>query len=456
MEQTSPLRVLESVEREEIELIRFLWVDHNAITRGKAVSRLALPERMVSGAGIAKVRQACGLADTAEPLPGFDAVGEVRLVPDPDSYVLLPHAPGSAAMLCDLMTVDGAPWAACPRAFLRDAISSAGELDVVAAFEPEFTLCSSTPRQDGLDLFDSSLCFDNEGFDATNDFTVELVRALRSQDMNVQLYHPEFAAGQHEMTLLHAPALRAADQSVWQRAFTRGLARRRGMWATFTPVPYPGMRGNGNHVHISLWQRPSGGAPATNLFADRDDPLGLSATGRHFIAGLLAHLPGLAAITCASVISYDRLRPGMWSGAYGGYGPDNREVAIRIPSPLRGDEAGTTNVEVKVCDSTANPYLALGALIYAGLDGIRRRLDPGEPLMEDPNRLDEQMLRRRGIERLPGSLEEAVDALEADEFLMDVLGPLRRLLYPAIKRADIRDMKQLPPDLSYYQHAIHF
>jgi len=451
-----PQHILESVLRHEVDLIRFLWVDHNGLTRGKAVTPDVLPSRMVSGIGLARFRQACGLADVGEPVPGFDAVGEVRLVPDPDSFVLLPHAPGSAAMLCDLMTVEGEPWPACPRTFLRDALSAFGELEVVAAFEPEFTLCAAPPRPDGLDLFDDSLCLDNEGFEAANDFAVELVRALRSQGIEVQGYHPEFAAGQHEMTLLHTSALRAADRFIWQKAFTKGLARRRGTWATFTPVPYPGMRGNGNHVHLSLWRRPPGGGPSANVFADRGDPLGLSQTGRHFVAGLLAHLPGLMALTCASVVSYDRLRPGMWSGAYLGYGLDNREAAIRVPSRLRGDDAGSTNIEVKACDSTANPYLALGAMIHAGADGVLRQLDPGEPLNEDPGRLDEQALRKRGVKLLPGSLEEAVDALEADEFLMDVLGPLRRVLYPAVKRADIREMKQLPPQVACYRHAIRF
>lgn len=444
--------VLESVRRDQVELIRFLWVDHNGITRGKAVSAGALAERMISGVGLAKTRQAASLSDIGQPAPGYDAVGEVRLLPDPRSYVLLPHAPGAAAMLCDLVTVEGAPWAGCPRTFLREAMVSAGKLEVAAAFEPEFTLCSGPPRPDGLEFHDSSLCFDNEGFDAANDFAIELARTLTSQGIPVQTYHPEFAPGQHEMTVRHTTALRAADQFVWQRLLTRGLARRHGMWATFAPVPAPGLRGNGNHVHISVWQGESAG-DSVNLFADSSDVLGLSALARHFIAGLLAHLPGLTALTCASVNSYDRLRPGMWSGAYLGYGLDNREAAIRIPSRLRGAEAASTNVEVKSCDATANPYLALGALILAGLDGVRRRLDPGEPLDADPHLACSGV---PAVPRLPACLADAVDALERDDFLMEILGPERRLLYPAIKRADIHDMERLGTELTYYQHAIHF
>ncbi|MFJ1706976.1 glutamine synthetase family protein [Kitasatospora sp. NPDC088346] len=451
-----PDGVRTSVEQDDIELIRFLWVDHNSVTRGKAVTRDALASRMRSGVGLARTRQASSLLDLGQPVPGFDAVGEVRLVPDPDSFVRLPHAPGSAAMLCDLVTLDGEPWAACPRTFLKEALAAAAEYEVLAAFEPEFTLCAGKPEPGRLDLLDDSLCFDNEGFDAADEYAVALVRALRAQGLEVETYHPEFGSGQHEMTLRHAPAVRAADNYVWQRAITRGLARKHGLWATFAPVPHPGMRGNGNHAHLSLWRRGPAGEPSENLFADPSDELGLSAMGRHFVGGLLEHLPALVALTNASVNSYQRLRPGMWSGAFGAYGFDNREAAVRIPSRLRGSESASTNIEVKTCDSTANPYLALGALIHAGMDGVRRRLDPGEPLTEDPNGLSDRELRRRGVRPLPRSLEEAVDALERDEFMMSVLGPERRALYPAVKRADVRDMKEMGAVADFHTHAIRF
>jgi glutamine synthetase len=447
--------VQQAVARDDIELIRFLWVDHNSVTRGKAVSRNALASRMESGIGLARTRQASSLLDLGQPVPGFDAVGEVRLLPDPDSYVPLPHAPGSAAMLCDLVTVDGEPWDACPRTFLKEAIAAAGAYHVSAAFEPEFTLCAGQPRPGALELFDDSLCFDNEGFDTANAFSVELLRALRAQNLEVETYHPEFGHGQHEMTLRHAPALRAVDNYVWQRATTRGLARARGMWATFAPVPRPGLRGNGNHAHLSLWGPGPDGRPA-NLFADDSDPLGLSALARHFIGGLLDHLPALTALTTASVNSYHRLQPGMWAGAFGAWGPDNREAAIRIPSRLRGSEAASTNIELKTCDSTANPYLALGAMIHAGMDGVRRRLDPGAPLTADPASLSDDELRRHGVRALPRSLEEAVDALERDDFLMSVLGPARRALYPEVKRADIRDIKAMPEADDYALHAVRY
>lgn len=441
---------------EGVELIRFLWVDHDSITRGKAVTPRALASRMVSGVGLAMTRQAAGLSDLGLPVPGYNAVGEVRLRPAPETMVPLPHAPGSAAMLCDLVTADGEPWDACPRTFLKQALDSAGEYEVIAGFEPEFTLCRTRPTPGRLEPADDSLCFDNEGFDATCEFAVDLVRALHEQGLDVETCHPEFGPGQHELTLRPMAALRAADAYVTQRLTTRGVARRHGRWATFAPVPTPNARGNGNHLHVSLWSRPADGAVPANLFAEDGDPLGLSALARSFIAGVLRHLPGLLALTCASVNSYHRLRPRMWSGAFGAWGPDNREAAVRVPSRLGGREAASTNIEFKPCDSTANPYLALGALIHAGMDGVRHAWDPGPALSEDPNELSEDELVRAGVVALPQSLEEAVSALEADDLLMSVLGPARRALYPAIKRADIVEMKTLGDQLQFHTHAVRY
>lgn len=435
--------LMAAVERADAEIVRFLWVDHNGILRGKGVTRELLADRLRTGIGLSAVRQSASLLDRPQPVPGFQVMEEVRVTADPSTFVPLPYAPGSAGLLCDLVNRDGSPWGACPRTFLRDAVARSADLgfDVIAAFEPEFTLL-----RDGAPL-DDSLMLDGEGFDAANDCIVSLIRSLRSAGIAVEQYHPEASPGQHELTLRPAPALRAADQHVWQRAFTRGVARAHGLQASFAPVPMAGLRGNGNHVHISLWR---GG----NAFCAPGG--GLSEVARHFIGGVLAHLPGLTALLCASVNSYERLVPGNWAGTFGCYGPDNRDAAIRVPSPLRGAETATTNIEVKVCDATANPYLALGAILHAGLDGLERRIDPGEPLTVDPNLLSSAELLRRGVIPLPRSLAEAVEALERDELLMSVLGSPRRELYTTIKRADVRDLGGMDPGDVFALHAQRF
>ena len=176
--------------------------------------------------------------------------------------------------------------------------------------------------------------------------------------------------------------------------------------------------------------------------------------GYHFIGGLLAHLPALVALTCASVNSYRRLAPQMWASAYTCYGMDNREAAIRICSPLRGDPGSSVHLELKPSDSSANPYLALGAFVYAGLDGIRSKLDPGEAVNVDPATLTDAERASGDTHRLPASLNAALDALAADEMLMDLLGPLRSSAYLAVKRSEAAHFAHSTDP--YYECYEHF
>jgi glutamine synthetase len=169
---------------------------------------------------------------------------------------------------------------------------------------------------------------------------------------------------------------------------------------------------------------------------------------------VLAHLPGLVALTCGTVNSYRRLAPQMWAGAFAGYGPDNREAALRICSPI--GSLGSVNLELKPVDSTGNPYLALGAFIHAGLDGIRRSLSAGEPLLVDPAVLDSAERQRLSVAALPSSLGVALDALEADSFLMSVLGPLRSAAYLAVKRSELEHFRDKDTEYECRQHWLKF
>jgi len=436
-------RIMAAAETSGLELIRFLYVDHGGVVRGKATSRARLAERMRSGIGLAVAMQAMSMLDELQPLPGLGPVGEVRLVPDPVTFAILPYAPGAGAMIADLVSLDGRAWDACPRAFLRQAVAdlAAEGYALIAAFEPEFTLGRRVPvggEPDRLEPIDDSLCFSTAGFGAAHDYAIELARALRAQGLDVEQYYPELGHGQQELSIRHAPALAAADRQVLYRETVRGVAWRQGLWASLAPKPIPSQAGNGTHIHASLWQLDaSGQASARNAFFDPNGPHGLSQVARHFIAGILEHLPALVALTCGSVNSYRRLQPGSWSSAFTCYGMDNREASVRIASPMWGDQEATTNLEFKPSDSTGNPYLALGGILYAGLDGIRRQLDPGEPIGVDPATLPEGEREMRGIRRLPESLGAALDALANDDLLMDALGPLRSSAYLAVKRSEV-------------------
>jgi glutamine synthetase len=163
---------------------------------------------------------------------------------------------------------------------------------------------------------------------------------------------------------------------------------------------------------------------------------GMSALGYHFIAGVLEHLPALVALTCPTFNSYRRLTPHSWSSAYTAWGPDNREAAVRVPSTFASDRAGSTNAELKASDPSSNPYLALGGLIAAGLDGVKRGLKPGEPVLVDPGDLAEGERSKRRISRLPATLVEALDRLGADPVLTGALGPLLARAFQAVKRSE--------------------
>jgi glutamine synthetase len=295
---------------------------------------------------------------------------------------------------------------------------------------------------------DESLCYSATGFHLAHDYTIDLVDALIQQGLEVEHYYPELGHGQQEVPIRHASALRAADNHVLLRETVRAVAIRHGLWASFAPKPLPEQAGNGAHLHASLW------ANGANAFADPAGRYGLSAVGYHFLAGVLAHLPGLVALTCGTVNSYRRLAPNTWSGAFACFGPDNREAALRICSPI--GSLGSVNLELKPADSTGNPYLTLGAFIYAGLDGIRRSLSPGEPVLVDPAALDSSERERLSVVRLPSSLRAALDALEADSFLMSALGPLRSTAYLAVKRSELAHFRVYDAEYECRQHWLKF
>ena len=457
-------RVMGACEDAGVELVRFLYVDHGGIVRGKATSRARLAERLQTGIGLVTGMQAMSMLDELAPVAGLGPVGEIRLVPDPGSFVTLPYAPGAAAMTADMVRLDGQPWEACPRAFLKRAVAelAAEGYALVAAFEPEFTLGRRVPGDgpggpDRLVPVDQSLCFSTSGFGAAHDYAIELVRALQAQGLVVEQYYPELGHGQQELSVRHAPALRAADNMVWYRETARGVAWRQGLWASLAPRPIPDQAGNGAHLHASLWDAgPDGGPGDRNALYDAADPRGLSALAHHWIGGLLAHLPALVALTCGSVNSYRRLVPQSWSSAFTCWGMDNREAAVRVPSRMWGLDEASTNLELKPSDATGNPYLALGAVIHAGLDGIRNKLDPGRPVDTDPATLSRATRRRRGIERLPGSLGEALDALEADELLSEALGPLRRDAYLTVKRSEVASFGARDTAFECFHHFTKF
>ena len=242
--------------------------------------------------------------------------------------------------------------------------------------------------------------------DRAADVMGDIVDSLVAQGIEVEQAINEYGPGQQEIAVRYRDALGAADQQVKFRDTVRGVAEVAARaHRLLRAKPFADGVGSGAHIHFSLWS-PDG---SRNLMyaADAGDRL-LSDIGRWFVAGVLLHLPALVALTCPSFNSYERLVPHAWASSTVSWGPDNREASVRVASVFRGREAESTNVELKACDPSCNPYLALGGLIVAGLDGVRRQLEPPEPVLHDPADLLPEEQARHGIRPLPGSLREAL------------------------------------------------
>lgn len=426
--------VVHAAERAGVELVRFEYVDHSGVARAKTVHVRYLERKMHEGVGLTRAQMAIDLLERMHAVAGMEPVGEIRLVPDPDTFSVLPWDRRSASVLCDQYDHDGRDWGACPRSFLKAAIARLGAagIQVEAAFENEFYLARQVDGR--YEPFDHAPVYSAIGLDLGASVMHAMVAALEDQGIEVEQAINEYGAGQQEIAVHHTDALRAADRQVKFRDTVRGVALGQGLLASFAPKPFPDEIGSGAHIHFSLWDA----GRRRSLLYDPGVPDRLSGLGRSFIAGVLRHLRALTALTCPSYNSYRRLRPHAWSSAFTAWGFDNREAAVRVASPFWGREEASFNLELKTSDPSANPYLALGGLLLAGLDGVERGLEPPPPVAVDPALLDEATRRQGGIEPLPVRMDEALDALEADELFMGAMGDLRRRSYLAVRRGEAR------------------
>jgi glutamine synthetase len=439
--------VLAAARDANLRSVRFLYCDNANVIRGKAAHASALGDFLESGIGLTVAMQAFCLTEHLAPDTRLGPVGEIRLVPDLETFTILPYQPRQARVLCDMLTLTGVPWEHCPRTFLKSMAARAGQhgLEMQAAFEYEFYLARQ--RDDGTyEPADDSLCFASDGMDREADVIGDILDALQAQQLEPRQYYPELGPSQQELTIQHTTLPTAADRQIAVRETVRAIAQQHGLVASFAPKPFTMQAGSGCHVHMSAWRE------SANAFYDPNGRLGLSRLGEAFVAGILEHLPGLLAITCPSVNSYRRLAPHMWSSAFTVWGPDNREAAVRVASPFKGRVEATTNIEIKGVDGSANPYLALGAIVAAGLDGVDRNLDPGEPLESNPADLSESERQARGIRRYPTTLAEAVDALERDQVLLAALGEARAHEFMGVRRAEWADLGAVPPEQEIAAH----
>ncbi|QVI35116.1 glutamine synthetase [Lacticaseibacillus chiayiensis] len=430
--------VIEELTEKQTELIEFLYVDYNGLTRGKVIPLASLKAKLADGIGLTKATLNVNERDTILPVADMTPIGELRLVGDPASAHVLPYIPQVATMMGDIYNLDKTPYASDPRTILKQVVKQLADagFTVKMAYENEFELF--TGDKDHRAPAMPRVAFSTESMDFAYPFILKTINQLQQVGIMPNAYYPEGGIGQHELSMLPQDPVTAADNEVIYKRIIKNTAKDFDLYASFAPKPLVDSAGSGAHIHLSLWRGQD------DAFFDADAAMQLSKTGQYFVGGVLNHIRGLLALTCPSVNSYQRLAPGHWSSAYATYGKDNREAAVRIPSTAWGDPASSMNIELKASDATANPYLAFAGLLAAGLDGIQNQTQPGDYCDVDPATLSESQRNEMGIHRLPQTLSQAVDAFVTDSLFQKVFGSQLIDAYAKIKREDDQYYSKLP------------
>ena len=402
--------IIRMVKEEDVEFIRLQFTDifgqlKNVAITASQIEKAVNDQIMFDGSSI----------------EGFVRIDESDqyLYHDLDSFAIFPWRPSHgrvARLICDVHDPDGKPFVGDPRHVLKRALKRAEEMGFDAfnvGPEAEFFLFQTDDEgKPTTRTNDEAGYFDLGPLDHGEGTRREICMALEQMGFEIEASHHEVAQGQHEIDFKYADALRTADNIMTFKLAVKTLAQKNGLHATFMPKPIFGINGSGMHTNMSLFQ---GGK---NAFYDPDDPKGLSKEAYSFIAGLLAHVKGMAAVTNPLVNSYKRLVPGYEAPCYLAWSASNRSALIRIPA-ARGQ---STRVELRSPDPACNPYLELAVCLAAGLDGIEKGLTPPPEVTENIFDMNAAARKAHGIDSLPDSLEEAIHALEADPLVLDTLG----------------------------------
>ena len=415
-----------------VAAVALAFVGPSAIVRVKTVPIGRFAQVAASGVGLSPLFNAAMSNDRFALLPGYidGPSGDLRLRPDPSATVALAAMPGWAWAPVDQFTQEGEPFPACPRAFARrmaDVYARKG-LSVRAAFEFEFSVGlrredgGFVPAHRGPGYSDIALV-------ANQGFALDLITASEEQGLGLQQFHPEYADGQFEMSISPREPVAAADAAMVLRQTVRAVAARHGWSVSFAPR-VEADTGNGVHLHLSLWEG------ERNLLSGGAGPAGMQGRGEAFVAGILHELPALVAVAAPTPVSYLRLQPHHWAGAMQCWGTENREASLRFIAGVTEATADGANVEIKPVDGTANPYLAVGAMLAAGSHGLDTdgRLPPATE--EDPTTLADAVWEERGVRQLPASLPEAVEHLARSFVLRDRMGDFLFETFLATRRGE--------------------
>lgn len=357
-------------------------------------------------------------------IEGFARIHESDMIlkPDPATYAILPWEPQEkkvARFFADVYRPDGKPFEGDPRYILKRAIEKAEKMGYQFNTGPEleFFLFKTDNGKISPVPHDVGGYFDYSARDMASDVRRGIVFALESFGMHVEMSHHEVAPGQHEIDVRFSDALSSADNSITLKHTVKSIAQLHDLYGTFMPKPIYGINGSGMHVHQSLFDMKTG----KTAFFDSKDPYHLSKTAYGFIAGQLEHVRAMSAVLAPTVNSYKRLVPGYEAPVYICWGKINRSALIRIPRYSPGREQ-STRAELRCPDPSCNPYLAFAVMLHAGLDGIKRKLRPPNPVEEDVYEFDNKKLDEMYIKTLPASLGEALDEMRKSKLVREALG----------------------------------
>jgi glutamine synthetase len=437
---------ISELERDGVRVVRVTYSDLHGVARGKDIPIDRFAQAREGGLPHCEAVMTVDLAHNV--VAGFEhGFQDIVARPDVSTLVRLPWRPEVAWCLADLeVNVTGEPHAVDPRGTVRRAAGELAGLGLEAIVGPEleFYLCEPDER--------SPVGYRRHVEHPSHVYTVgevadpkgllyEMLTASMDLGLGALAAAQEYGMSQYEINLCHSPALDAADRAFRYRTAVKDLAARHGLLATFMGKPWNDDEGSGFHLHVSL------NRDGTNAFADPSSPDGLSVIARQFVAGVLDHAPALMAFHNPTVNAYKRMTVESLAPTNVNWGYDNRLAMVRIPA----ERGPATRVEMRVGDGAANPYLATAAVLYAGLDGLRRELEPppdvsGNPYDLDPDRLGPA---------LPSSLDDALAALEADDVLTAAMGPSLVATFLEIKRYELARWKAHVTEWEFREYAHH-
>jgi len=424
-----------------VDGVALTYVDNAGVTRVKAVPVTGLPHAAAWGVGMSPIFDVFCVDDsiTSGRLTGGPD-GDLRLYPDLDRLVRLAAQPGWAWAPVDRFTQEGTEHAGCQRGFARRMAAQATAAGLAArmGFEVEWVVGSD----DGGEFRPgcSGPAYGMTRMVELSDYCRDLLTALAAESVEVLQLHPEYAAGQFELSTAPVAPVHAADLVLLVRETIRAVTLRHGMAASFAPAVVAGAVGNGQHLHLSIHRA------GDNLLAGGPGRYGMTAEGESFLAGLLEAMPALCGIGAPSVTSQVRLVPSQWAGVFRCWGRENREAALRLITGSTGETSSAANVEIKCFDGSANPYLVVGVVLAIGLASLGKDLSLPPEVTGDPATRDPAALRRLGVERLPDSPEASLAALEGSDLLKDALGAVLFDAFTAVRRGEIALFADRSPD----------